>query len=501
MRVLRALRELGVPRRGRLLRRRPRASAGACSPTRPTASARRPRPRATCAARRSSSWRGEIGADAIHPGYGFLVGERRLRPRAAARAGVVFIGPPPEAIAAMGSKIESRRADDRRPGCRWCPGVEDAARPTSRQRAGRPPTIGYPVMLKASAGGGGKGMRLVRAARTSSPPPTERRAPRRRRASATTPSTSRSSSIDPRHVEIQILGDQHGKVVSLGERECSLQRRHQKVVEEAPSPVVDAELRRADGRGGGARRPRRSATPTPAPCEFLLDRDGELLLPGDEHPPAGRAPGHRDGHRPRPGGRRRSRIAEGEPLGPEVGRRRAARPRHRGAALRRGSVPRLRALARARSSSCAGPRGRGCATTPGSTRAPRSSIHYDPMLAKLIVWGRDREQALRPSRPRPRRAAGRGDPHHRAALPGAAGRSPTSAPAASTSACSIASSRPASCAPVAGLRPRRSAADRRGHRALRARTAVGPLPASPTVVATVRPGGVPDAAEVGARWS
>nr|WP_221238885.1 acetyl/propionyl/methylcrotonyl-CoA carboxylase subunit alpha [Sphingomonas yabuuchiae] len=183
------------------------------------------------------------GADAIHPGYGFL-SERESFARACAEAGVVFIGPPPNAIAAMGDKIESKKLA-KAAGVNVVPGylgeiadTEEAVRIAS--------DIGFPVMMKASAGGGGKGMRLAWS-----------EADVREGFEATKREGLASFGDDrvfiekfiesPRHIEIQVLGDQHGNIVYLGERECSVQRRHQKVVEEAPSPFVTPEMRRAMG--------------------------------------------------------------------------------------------------------------------------------------------------------------------------------------------------------------------------------------------------------------
>ncbi|WP_423602310.1 biotin carboxylase N-terminal domain-containing protein [Sphingomonas sp. MS122] len=183
------------------------------------------------------------GADAIHPGYGFL-SERESFARACAEAGIAFVGPPPNAIAAMGDKIESKKLA-KEAGVNVVPGylgeiadTDEAVRIASE--------IGYPVMMKASAGGGGKGMRLAYGEQDV-----------REGFEATKREGLASFGDDrvfiekfieqPRHIEIQVLGDQHGNIVYLGERECSIQRRHQKVVEEAPSPFVTPEMRRKMG--------------------------------------------------------------------------------------------------------------------------------------------------------------------------------------------------------------------------------------------------------------
>src|SRR5690349_5949227 len=184
-----------------------------------------------------------IGADAIHPGYGFL-SENAGFARRCRDAGITFIGPSPEAIAAMGSKVESRRRMIDA-GVPVVPGGRDPL-PTLAEAETAAAAIGYPVMLKAASGGGGKGMRMV-------PSPADlaaayRGARSEAQASFGDDAVYLEKYIErPRHVEIQVLGDLHGTLVSLGERECSLQRRHQKVVEEAPSTVVTPELRRRMG--------------------------------------------------------------------------------------------------------------------------------------------------------------------------------------------------------------------------------------------------------------
>jgi len=179
----------------------------------------------------------EIGADAIHPGYGFL-SERAEFARLCQDAGLVFIGPSPAAIAAMGSKVESRKLMIAA-GVPVVPGGQEALADLAAAQSAAA-EIGYPVMLKAAAGGGGKGMRMV--ARPADLAAAYRAA--RSEAAASFGDDAvylEQLLVEPRHVEIQVMGDLHGRVVSLGERECSLQRRHQKVVEEAPSPAVTPE--------------------------------------------------------------------------------------------------------------------------------------------------------------------------------------------------------------------------------------------------------------------
>ena len=183
------------------------------------------------------------GAEAVHPGYGFL-SERTSFAKALEKAGIAFIGPPPKAIAAMGDKIESKKLAQKA-GVNVVPGyLGDIA--TTDEAVKIAKDIGYPVMMKASAGGGGKGMRLAWSEKDV-----------REGFEATKREGLNSFGDDrvfiekfieqPRHIEIQVLGDQHGNILYLGERECSIQRRHQKVVEEAPSPFVTPEMRKAMG--------------------------------------------------------------------------------------------------------------------------------------------------------------------------------------------------------------------------------------------------------------
>ena len=185
----------------------------------------------------------KTGAQAVHPGYGFL-SEREAFPKALTAAGLVFIGPNAGAIAAMGDKIESKKAAAKA-GVSTVPGhlgvIEDDKRAVKIADE-----IGYPVMIKASAGGGGKGMRIAHSAAEV--------AEGFRLARAEAKSSFGDDRVfvekfivDPRHIEIQVLGDKHGNVIYLGERECSIQRRNQKVIEEAPSPLLDEATRRKMG--------------------------------------------------------------------------------------------------------------------------------------------------------------------------------------------------------------------------------------------------------------
>ena len=329
-----------------------------------------------------------VGADAIHPGYGFL-SERAGFARLCRDAGVTFIGPSPEAIDAMGSKVECRRLMIQA-GVPVVPGGQDPL-PDLETAAAFAEQIGYPVMIKASAGGGGKGMRRVdRAADLA----------RSYRAARSEAGASFGDDsvymerfiVDPRHVEIQVMGDLHGHVVSLGERECSLQRRHQKVVEEAPSPAVTPELRR---RMGAAAVKASSAVgySNAGTCEFLLAADGDFYFLEMntrlqvEHPVTELVTGIDLVQT-------QVRVAEGERLGPEFD---DVQPRGHAVEVRLyaedpynrftpspGRIERLRL-----------PEGPGIRNDCGVYEGSEVSIHYDPMLAKLIVWAADREGALR----------------------------------------------------------------------------------------------------------
>ena len=329
-----------------------------------------------------------IGADAVHPGYGFL-SENASFAALCRDAGVIFIGPTPEAIAAMGSKIESRRLAIAG-GVPVVPGG-DAPLPDLAAALRAAAEMGYPVMLKAAAGGGGKGMRKVLGADEM---PSAFRAARSEAMASFGDDAVYIEKllVRPRHVEIQVLGDQHGNVVSLGERECSLQRRHQKVVEEAPSPVLTPGLRRAMGA---------AAVKVAAAVGYVGAGTVEFLLDGDErfyflemntrlqveHPTTELVTGIDLVEA-------QLRIAEGEPLdrewydveprGHAVEVRIYAEDPYRGFAPSPGLITTMRL-----------PDGPGVRNDFGVREGSRVTIHYDPMLGKLIVWGRDRAQALR----------------------------------------------------------------------------------------------------------
>ena len=282
----------------------------------------------------------ETGADAVHPGYGFL-SERAAFPRALAKAGVVFIGPHPDAIDAMGDKIAAKLAAAKAK-VSTVPGYQgEIADEAQAEKVAA--EIGYPVMIKAAAGGGGKGLRIAHTKAEVAEGFSRAR------------SEAKSSFGDdrvfiekyienPRHIEIQVLGDKHGNVIHLGERECSIQRRNQKIVEEAPSPLLDEATRKKMGTQAVALA-KAVGYDSAGTVEFVAGAGQVVLLLGDEHAAAGRASGDRAGHRVRPGRaddpRRRRREAFDPPE-----RREADGFRDRDPHLRRGSVSQLPAVDR-----------------------------------------------------------------------------------------------------------------------------------------------------------
>ena len=209
----------------------------------------------------------ESGCDALHPGYGFLAESEQLA-EACAREGIIFVGPTPDQILRMGNKLEAR-ALARQAGVPMLPGSEKVN--DFEQAMTIADGIGYPVMLKAAAGGGGRGMKIV---------------PRRedmQRLFAAASGESRAAFGDDtlyleryisnaRHVEVQILGDSHGHVIHLGERDCSLQRRHQKVVEESPAPLLSEALRQSI-RDAALKLGRGIAYQNAGTVEFIVDGD------------------------------------------------------------------------------------------------------------------------------------------------------------------------------------------------------------------------------------
>ncbi|HTT82062.1 MAG TPA: acetyl/propionyl/methylcrotonyl-CoA carboxylase subunit alpha [Rhizomicrobium sp.] len=210
----------------------------------------------------------DTGAEAVHPGYGFL-SEREGFAAALAEIGVTFIGPNAKAIAAMGDKIESKKLA-LAAGVSVVPGYVGEIRDDAHARA-LAGEIGYPVMVKASAGGGGKGLRIVHAEKDLLQ--SIRSSQNEARASFGDDRLFIEKYVtEPRHIEIQVLGDKHGNVIHLNERECSIQRRHQKVIEEAPSPFLDATTRRAMGKQAVALA-RAVDYDSAGTVEFIVDRN------------------------------------------------------------------------------------------------------------------------------------------------------------------------------------------------------------------------------------
>ncbi len=213
------------------------------------------------------------GADAIHPGYGFLA-ENAEFAEMCASCGIVFIGPPAEVIEKMGDKSEAKRSMIAAgvpvvPGSDGMVKTEEEALKTARE-------IGFPVILKAVSGGGGKGMRIVENEQSLSS--SFMMASAEAEAAFGNPDLYMERYIEsPRHIEIQLLADNFGNIIHLGERECSIQRRHQKLIEEAPSPVVDAKMRKQMGEAAvaGARQVEYKSAGT---IEFLLDTDGSFYF-------------------------------------------------------------------------------------------------------------------------------------------------------------------------------------------------------------------------------
>ncbi|RME88985.1 MAG: acetyl-CoA carboxylase biotin carboxylase subunit [Anaerolineae bacterium] len=213
----------------------------------------------------------KCGAGAIHPGYGFLA-EREDFAEACAEAGIVFIGPKPSAIAAMGDKAVAR-ATVAKSGVPVVPGTEDVGDLSDEELLALAPKIGFPLLIKATAGGGGKGMREVRSLEEM---PTLLQSARREAEAAFGDGNVYLEKLieGARHIEIQILADQHGNVIHLGERECSLQRRHQKLIEESPSPFIgtDEDLRQRMGEVA-VRAAQAVEYVNAGTIEFLVDKD------------------------------------------------------------------------------------------------------------------------------------------------------------------------------------------------------------------------------------
>lgn len=326
----------------------------------------------------------ESGAEAVHPGYGFL-SENAAFAEALEAAGIQLIGPTADVIRAMGDKVEARRRMQEA-GVPLIPGWDGGAGTPAAAAA----AIGYPILVKAAAGGGGKGMRRV-----------DRPEELEAALEAASQEAQKAFSdgrvylekyvTSPRHVEIQVFGDHHGSVVHLFERECSIQRRHQKIVEESPSPALDPELRRRMGEAAVAAA-RAIGYRNAGTVEFILDTDGQFYFLEVntrlqvEHPVTEWVTGLDLV-------RLQVRIAAGEPL-----------PfsqedlRQTGHALEcrvyaedpdRQFLPSTGTLRVYRE-----PDGPGVRVDSGVQEGSEITVHYDPLLAKLTVWAEDRAAAL-----------------------------------------------------------------------------------------------------------
>jgi acetyl-CoA carboxylase biotin carboxylase subunit len=334
------------------------------------------------------------GCQAIHPGYGFL-SENPALPRAAERAGLVFVGPGAEAMQLLGSK-QMAKHEAVAAGVPVVPGFDDDNGDDARllHEADR---VGYPLLIKASAGGGGKGMRLVE---RSADFADALAAARREAAAAFGDATVllERRVFPARHVEIQVVADAHGDAVSLGERECSVQRRHQKVLEEAPSPIVDAALRRRMGDAAVAL-VKRVGYCNAGTVEFLIDEAGQFFFLEVntrlqvEHPVTELVTGLDLVHL-------QLAIAQGaslhELLGPAESRRDVSPRGHSIEARICAESPEQGYLpAAGRITRLVEPRGPGVRIDSGVYEGYEVPVHYDSLLAKLIVHAPDRATACR----------------------------------------------------------------------------------------------------------
>src|SRR5476651_148206 len=329
----------------------------------------------------------QTGAQAVHPGYGFL-SEKQEFQKALAKAGIVFIGPDAHAIFAMGDKIESKKLAQAA-GVSTVPG-HLAAIPNPEEAVTIANRVGYPVMIKASAGGGGKGMRIsYNDAET-------------REGFVSATNEAKASFADdrvfiekyieePRHIEIQLIADGHGNCIYLGERECSIQRRHQKVVEEAPSPFLDAATRAAMGAQAVALAQAvlyRSA----GTVEFIVDRERNFYFLEMntrlqvEHPVTECVTGLDLVEL-------MIRVAAGEKLPLSQAEVRldgwAIETRIYAEDPARGFLPSTGRLVRYRE-----PEGRGIRVDSGVFEGAEIAMHYDPMIAKLVTSGASRDAAI-----------------------------------------------------------------------------------------------------------
>lgn len=330
----------------------------------------------------------QTGAQAIHPGYGFL-SENSAFARLVRDAGLIFIGPAPESLAAVGNKIFARQTVTKL-GVPVVPALEQPSRDPAVLRE-QVRELGYPLLIKAASGGGGKGMRIVRHERDllEAVAAAEREA-----VSAFAEGTVYLERYieRPRHIEVQILGDQHGTLVHLGERECSIQRRYQKILEETPSPVVSPKLREAMTTAA-LTVAKAAGYYNAGTVEFILDEQGRFYFLEVnarlqvEHPITEWITGLDLV-------REQIRVAAGERLGftqSDIYRRgHAFECRVYAEDPARGFLPSPGTVL-----AWHAPAGPGIRVDAGVTARTTVSVYYDPLVAKISTWGQDREQARR----------------------------------------------------------------------------------------------------------
>ena len=328
------------------------------------------------------------GAQAVHPGYGFL-SERATFARAVGDAGLVWIGPPPEAIEAMGDKVRARKLMTTA-GVPVVPGTPDAVRTFDEAREAAK-SIGFPILIKASAGGGGKGMRLVEDPKEFDVA-FESASREARAAFGNGECYLERFLVNPRHVEFQVFSDAHGHTVHLFERDCSVQRRHQKVIEETPCPVLTEETRQQMGEVA-VRAAQAVGYENAGTIEFLLSADNEFFFLEMntrlqvEHPVTEWVTGLDLVQL-------QIQVAQGEPLpfeqsdihssGASIEVRLYAEDPANNFLPSPGAIRRL-----------AWPDGPGVRVDAGVYEGVEVSPHYDPLIAKLTVWANTRQNALR----------------------------------------------------------------------------------------------------------
>ncbi|MGB8658159.1 MAG: acetyl-CoA carboxylase biotin carboxylase subunit [Candidatus Zixiibacteriota bacterium] len=327
------------------------------------------------------------GAEAIHPGYGFFA-ENYDFVRRVESEGLIFIGPPAEAVKLLGDKVAARKTM-RKSGIPIVPGTEVEIG-SEDQGISIAETVGFPILIKAVGGGGGKGMRIVR--QKSELKSALRAASSEAKSAFADPRIYIEKYLErPRHVEIQVLADKFGNVIHLGERECSIQRRHQKVVEESPSPVVDEKMRKAMGEAA-VTAAKAAGYVNAGTIEFLVDSERNFYFLESntrlqvEHPVTEMVTGIDIA-------KEQMKIASGMKLG------------YRQEDIRwRGSAIECRIYAEDPENNffpSAGvvhsywePSGPGIRVDSGLYEGAEVSLYYDPLVAKLLAWGKDRDEAI-----------------------------------------------------------------------------------------------------------